>query len=114
MNLTFLDQSIDSQTKCIHACKFTSENKIELPKLSSSLTAAFGAGVEFSMIPFSVDISTEHTWNKSMSNKKSTEVTVTLGDENPGDEIVVDLSYDKTYGTISFLRLGIQTYSGIP
>lgn len=37
-----------------------------------------------------------------MSNKKSTEVTVTLGDEDPGDEIVVDLSYDKTYGTIAF------------
>lgn len=102
MNLTFLDQSIDSQTKCIHACKFTSENNIQLPKLSSSLTQTVGVGVEFSMDPFNFDISTEHTWNKSMSNKKSTEVTVTLGDEDPGDEIVVDLSYDKTYGTIAF------------
>jgi len=44
-----------------------------------------------------------------MKNTKETSVTIVLGDEDPGDELVVDLFYDKTYGTVVFETIAGRT-----
>ena len=80
-----------------------------MPILKLLNAKTFGFGIETSIDPFNVDISTEHSWNKEMANTKSTGVTINLGDENPGDEIVVDLSYDKKYGTVAFKTVSGRT-----
>jgi hypothetical protein len=61
----------------------------------------FGIGVEST-----VSVNVGNTWLSATSNERvesnSTEVTVYLGDDNDGDEFVVEMYSDKKYGSIIF------------
>ena len=100
---------VDKRQECREACSFKSENSIKLPGLKKSGISVFSTGVEMSFDPFNLYIDTTHTWNKEMENTKDTTVEITLGDEDPGDEIVVDLYYDRSYGTIVFETIAGRT-----
>lgn len=98
----FFVTMLDEKKTCRAACKVVSTNTIQLPKLKKAGVLAKGNGINFSFEPFNTEIETTHTWHKSMKNTKETSVTVVLGDDNPGDELVIDMTYDKKYGTIVF------------
>lgn len=99
----------DSKTSCRAGCKVSSVTSLQLPKLKSALTKVFSVGVEASLDPLNLAIETTHTWNKSMKNIKETSVSVVLGDDDPGDELVVDLFYDTKYGTVVFETVAGRT-----
>jgi len=82
---------------------------LQLKALKKSKLQVFSAGVETSFKPLNLSFETTHTWQKSMKNTKETSVTIVLGDEDPGDELVVDLFYDKTYGTVVFETIAGRT-----
>lgn len=54
----------------------------------------------YSGTDFSLHVSHETSYGKS--EEDSTSISVSLGDPDIGDEFVVDLYYDKTYGTFIF------------
>ena len=47
-----------------------------------------------------------HESIKETTNSQSTSIGFTLGDNDPGDEFVVDLYYDEKFGTIIFNTIG--------
>jgi len=100
---------LDSKTECREECKVVSENSLELPSLKHFEIASVFGGTTATFTPLTLKVETTHTWHKSMKNTKETSVTVVLGDENPGDELVIDMSYDTKYGTIVFDTVAGQT-----
>ena len=71
---------------------FSGRNKIQ----------SFGVGVSLKIVPIQFKVEYTHNWKKSMKNTKETKVSFVLGDENPGDEFVVDVFYDTKYGSVVF------------
>lgn len=62
----------------------------------------FGFGVDFKLNPFQLNVESTHSWMENKGSKDSTAVSVTLGDDDPGDEFVVDMKLDKRYGSLVF------------
>lgn len=107
--LTLQKERQDSETKCRNACRFKTDTTISLPALKQFGVKVFSSGVKLSIDPFNINVESEHIWHKQTSTTKATQVTVTLGDPDPGDELVVDMFYDLTYGTLVFETIAGKT-----
>ena len=62
----------------------------------------FGAGMRGSVSPLDLTISRSHTSSSGTDTASTTEVSFTLGDNDAGDEFVVDTFYDARYKSIIF------------
>jgi hypothetical protein len=82
---------------------------VQIAALRLTEAKFFSTGLEGMFDPLNLKVSYSETWNKSMKNTQETSVTVVLGDEDPGDELVVDMFYDKKYGTIVFETVAGRT-----
>jgi hypothetical protein len=92
----------DSKTGCVYGCEVKSTTEIKLPSLEETKFKVFGVGVSLKIVPIQFKVEYTHNWKKSMKNTKETKVSFVLGDENPGDEFVVDVFYDTKYGSVVF------------
>ena len=59
-------------------------------------------GPEITLKPYDLTLSVNHESNKQHTQTNSATVDFVLGDDNPGDEFVIDLYFDKKFGTIVF------------
>ena len=92
----------DKSLACAAGCKLSSSTNLQLPGLNALLVKAFGNGVEANFSPFDFTIEYTHEYSKEVTNTKATEISFVLGDDDPGDEFVIDLSYDTRYGSVIF------------
>lgn len=99
----------DSRTSCQNTCSVKTSNTFKLPALKKFTTKVFSTGVKLSVDPLNIQIQSEHVWQKQSSTTEATQVSVTLGDPDAGDELVVDMFYDATYGTLVFETIAGKT-----
>jgi len=87
---------------CWDGCNEDYENTIEGPGLDNLKGTVKGVGVVTDIKLLTAKIHVTHESTDESTDTESTSIRFTLGDDEPGDEFVVDLYYDEKFGTIIF------------
>ena len=87
---------------CWEGCNKEYDNTIEGPGLDHLEVLFMGIGpmTKFNILNLKTHVIHEST--KDDTDAESTSIGFTLGDDDPGDEFVVDLYYDEKFGTVIF------------
>lgn len=74
--------------------------------LDEQQNTVFGVGLKFKINPLDFEIHAQHESTKESTEGYSTSIEFSLGDDDPGDEFVVDLFLDERHGTVVFETKG--------
>ena len=78
------------------------ETTLEGPGFDDLILKVFGIGGKMNLELLNLNIHVMHESTIENTEEKSTSIGFTLGDDDPGDEFVVDLYYDEKFGTVIF------------
>lgn len=92
----------DVGLSCWHGCNTENEITVKAPGLDYSKVLGVGVGPKTELSILNLKTHVIHESTKEKTDTESTSIGFTLGDNDPGDEFVVDLYYDEKFGTVIF------------
>ena len=101
-NLFSMALSHEDLSEFLEGSKNIHDTELTIPQLDGLATKVFGTGLDLRFSLLNPRYHRERGAHTQTSNTNSTSIGFVLGDEDPGDEFVVDLFYDDIYKTIIF------------
>merc|ERR1712038_769268 len=87
---------------CWEGCSTEYDSNVKGPGLDELGIEFFGVGLKASLSFLDLNIHVSHESTKDTSKTDATSIGFTLGDDDPGDEFVVDVYFDDKFGTMIF------------